>query len=105
MILSDNLETNNIYGNASKGLIPLIIYVENKVRNPPSFRLLIINTKNANYTQYDIMQLIKIKNDYPKINLVIYGGSGAPFVSFSQVVVCVISFILLMVNLGCKRAC
>ena len=32
-------------------------------------------------THYDIMQLIKIKQVYEKINIVINGGAGAPAVS------------------------
>lgn len=60
-IPSDNKGKDNIYGKAFDGSIPLIIHAENK---------------------YDIMQLIKIKQDYRKVNFVIYGGSGAPQISF-----------------------
>lgn len=80
-ILSNNKGKDSIYGRASNGSIPLVVYVENKVCY--SFTLLhplsLVNM--TNYSQHEILQLIKIKNDYPDINLVIYGGSGAPFVS------------------------
>ncbi|KAL3418578.1 hypothetical protein PVAG01_10294 [Phlyctema vagabunda] len=51
---------DSIYGKVANGTFPLVIYVEN---------------------HYDIQQLIKIKQDFPTINLVLKGGSGLPLVA------------------------
>ncbi|TVY81685.1 hypothetical protein LSUE1_G002182 [Lachnellula suecica] len=59
-IISDNGEKDNIYGRAVNGSFPLVVNVEN---------------------EYDIMQLIQIKQDYPDLNLVLFGGSGAALVA------------------------
>lgn len=59
-ILLSNKEKDNIYGRAINGSLPLVVHTENK---------------------YDIMQLIKIKNEFRSINLVILGGSEAPAVA------------------------
>ena len=49
-----------MYGLAANGSLPLVVTVEDK---------------------YDIMQLIKLKQDDPSLNLVLLGASGAPFVA------------------------
>ncbi|KAF4626832.1 hypothetical protein G7Y89_g11326 [Cudoniella acicularis] len=59
-ILSENGGKDNIYGKAANGSIPLVVHADN---------------------EYDIAQLIKIKESYPEINLVVYGGSGAHLVA------------------------
>jgi hypothetical protein len=38
---------------------------------------------DVNTSQYDIMQLIKIKQELPVINLILLGGAGAPLVRSS----------------------
>jgi hypothetical protein len=60
-ILNENKGKDNVYGKAASGDLPLVTHAESKD---------------------DILQLIRIKQQYPSLNLVIYGGSGAPFVSF-----------------------
>ncbi|RFU34480.1 hypothetical protein B7463_g1891, partial [Scytalidium lignicola] len=59
-ILFDNQGKDNIYGRVEGGSLPLVVHVENK---------------------YDIMQLIKIKQDYKSLKLVIQGGAGVPEVA------------------------
>ncbi|RDW75872.1 hypothetical protein BP5796_06693 [Coleophoma crateriformis] len=59
-LLTSSAGKDTIYGRVANGTFPLIITVENK---------------------YDIMQLIKIKQDYPGINMVLKGGAGMPFVA------------------------
>jgi imidazolonepropionase-like amidohydrolase len=59
-IITENTNKDNVYGRAANGSFPLVVYVEN---------------------EYDIQQLIKIKEDFPSLNLVIFGGSGAPLVA------------------------
>ncbi|KAL2065685.1 hypothetical protein VTL71DRAFT_3355 [Oculimacula yallundae] len=59
-IIDENKSKDNIYGKAANGTIPLVIHADN---------------------EYDIMQLIKIKQDYPELNLVVYGGYGAALVA------------------------
>lgn len=77
-ILSDNKGKENIYGSAANGSIPLVIHTENKVSLT---RTSLSDTKKTDSRKYDITQLIKIKQDYQDINLVIFGGSGAHLVS------------------------
>lgn len=76
-ILSDNKGKNNIYGTAANGSIPLVVHVENKVSCSFAAFHFPLDLHTTNSYQYDITQLIKIKQDYQDINLVIYGGSGA----------------------------
>ncbi|KAH8700941.1 hypothetical protein BGW36DRAFT_138382 [Talaromyces proteolyticus] len=59
-ILNDNKGKDTLYGKAANGKIPVVAHSENK---------------------YDILQLVKIKYDFPKVNLVIYGASEAPAVA------------------------
>ncbi|KAN0106170.1 carbohydrate esterase family 9 protein-like protein [Hyaloscypha variabilis] len=59
-ILTENAGKDNIYGKAADGAFPLVVHVQN---------------------EYDITQLIKIKQDFPVINLIILGGAGAPLVA------------------------
>lgn len=55
-ILTDNNGKENIYGRAANGDIPLLIHVQNK---------------------YDILQMVKVKQDYPSVNLVLVGAPEA----------------------------
>ncbi|KAK6580721.1 hypothetical protein PZA11_006957 [Diplocarpon coronariae] len=50
----------NVLGQAANGSIPLVVYADN---------------------EYDIQQLIKIKQDYRSLNLILFGGAGAPLVA------------------------
>ncbi|CAG8948765.1 hypothetical protein HYFRA_00001887 [Hymenoscyphus fraxineus] len=59
-ILNENKLKDNIYGKAANGSIPLVVHVEN---------------------EYDIQQLIRVKQQYNQTNLVIFGGSGAHLVA------------------------
>ncbi|KAH8802876.1 hypothetical protein F5884DRAFT_803522 [Xylogone sp. PMI_703] len=59
-ILSDNHGKDNVYARVENGSFPLVVHVENK---------------------YDVMQLIKIKQDYKSLKLVIQGGAGVPEVA------------------------
>ncbi|KAL1966639.1 hypothetical protein VTN77DRAFT_4050 [Rasamsonia byssochlamydoides] len=59
-ILSDNRGKDTIFGKAADGKIAVVVHAENK---------------------YDILQLIKVKNDYVKVKLVIFGGAEAPAVA------------------------
>ncbi|OKL56403.1 hypothetical protein UA08_08202 [Talaromyces atroroseus] len=59
-ILSENKGKDTLYGKAADGKIPVVVHTENK---------------------YDILQLIKIKKDYPKARLVVYGAAEAPSVA------------------------
>ncbi|KAH7317715.1 hypothetical protein BKA65DRAFT_438774 [Rhexocercosporidium sp. MPI-PUGE-AT-0058] len=59
-LIVENKGKNNIYGKAANGTVPLVVHADN---------------------EYDIMQLIKIKQEYPVLNLIIYGGYGAPLVA------------------------
>ncbi|KAK0112059.1 hypothetical protein ONS96_001319 [Cadophora gregata f. sp. sojae] len=59
-ILVENDKKDNIYGKAINGTIPLVVHADN---------------------EYDIMQLIRIKQDNPVLNLVIHGGYGAALVA------------------------
>lgn len=59
-IIIENEKTDNIYGKVANGAIPLVVHADN---------------------EYDIMQLIKVKQEYPVLNLVIHGGYGAPLVA------------------------
>ncbi|KAG4443289.1 hypothetical protein IFR05_001233 [Cadophora sp. M221] len=59
-LIVENQGGDNIYGKAANGSIPLVVHADN---------------------EYDIMQLIKIKQEYPTLNLAIYGGYGAPLVA------------------------
>ncbi|CRG89988.1 Multiple PDZ domain protein [Talaromyces islandicus] len=59
-ILSDNKGKDTLYGKAADGKIPVVVHTENK---------------------YDILQIIKVKSDYPKAKLIIYGASEAPAVA------------------------
>lgn len=59
-ILSNNKDKDNVYGLAANGSLPLVATVEDK---------------------HDIVQLIKLKQDNPFINLVLLGASGAPSVA------------------------
>lgn len=75
--MSDNKDKKNVYGKAANGRIPVVVHVENEVcfvkSSPWSFKLI--------FLKYDIAQLMKVKTDYPDVNIVIMGGSGAPLVS------------------------
>lgn len=55
-ILKDNIGKDNVYGRAANGSLPLVVRAENK---------------------YDIMQLIKVKQDFHQVDLVLLGGSEA----------------------------
>ena len=55
-ILKDNIGKDNVYGRAANGSLPLVIRADNK---------------------YDIMQLIKVKQDFSQVDLVLVGGSEA----------------------------
>lgn len=59
-VLTDNRGKGNIYGMASSGEIPVLVYVKNK---------------------YDIMQMIQVKKDYPAVNLVLVGASESYLVA------------------------
>ena len=74
-ILTENEGKDNIYGKAADGTFPLVVHVQNEV-NSTIFLL----SFEANHSQYDILQLIKIKQDILAINLIILGGAGAPLV-------------------------
>lgn len=73
--LSQNKSKDDIYGKAVNGTIPLVVHVENEVRT----RLLFL--AKADFSQYDIMQLIKIKQETPSLDLVVMGGGGAHLVN------------------------
>lgn len=76
LILDENKEKDNVYGKAANGTIPLVVHADNEV-----LTIRIGAQTLTDVPQYDIMQLIKIKQEYPSINLVIFGGAGAPLVS------------------------
>ncbi|RAO69059.1 uncharacterized protein BHQ10_005071 [Talaromyces amestolkiae] len=59
-ILSENKAKDTLYGKAADGKIAVVVHTDNK---------------------YDILQIIKIKKDYPKANLVVYGAAEAPSVA------------------------
>lgn len=59
-ILTDHKNKDNIYGLAAKGKIPLLVDVQSK---------------------YDILQMIKIKKDFPSVNLVLVGAPDAYLVA------------------------
>ncbi|KAJ8058223.1 hypothetical protein OCU04_012419 [Sclerotinia nivalis] len=60
-ILLVNVGKNNVYGTVANGTFPLVVHVDN---------------------EYDILQLIKLKNDHPlPLNLVLLGGAGAHLVA------------------------
>ncbi|EED16397.1 conserved hypothetical protein [Talaromyces stipitatus ATCC 10500] len=59
-ILSQNKGKDTLYGKAADGKIAVVVHTENK---------------------YDILQIIKIKKDYPKARLVVYGAAEAPSVA------------------------
>jgi len=73
--LAENGGKDNIYGKAADGTFPLVVHVQNEVQS-----IIFLLTFRANHNQYDILQLIKIKQDFPAINLIILGGAGAPLV-------------------------
>lgn len=74
-IISENQAADNVYGSAANGTLPLVVHVENEVGS------ISIQSFITNNSEYDIMQLIKIKQDYTDVNLVVFGGSGAPLAS------------------------
>jgi hypothetical protein len=74
-ILTENAGKDNIYGKAADGAFPLVVHVQNEVHST-----LLLLAFGTNRSQYDITQLIKIKQDFPVINLIILGGAGAPLV-------------------------
>ncbi|KAI9743083.1 MAG: hypothetical protein M1818_003378 [Claussenomyces sp. TS43310] len=59
-ILFENRGKDNVYGKAANGTLPVVLHVENK---------------------YDILEMIKLKKDHGDVNMIIYGGSGAPAVA------------------------
>ncbi|ESZ90644.1 hypothetical protein SBOR_8978 [Sclerotinia borealis F-4128] len=60
-LLLNNLGKDNVYGTVSNGSFPLVVHVDN---------------------EYDILQLIKLKNDHPSpLKLVLLGGAGAHLVA------------------------
>jgi len=59
-ILTDNVGKDNVFGRAANGSLPLVVHVDN---------------------EYDILQLIKLKTDYPDVNLVLLGGAEAHLVA------------------------
>ncbi|KAA8567452.1 hypothetical protein MFRU_040g00350 [Monilinia fructicola] len=60
-ILINNIGKDNIYGTVANGTFPLVVHVDN---------------------EYDILQLIKVKNDHPlPLKLVLSGGAGAHLVA------------------------
>jgi hypothetical protein len=77
-IISENQHEDNIYARAANGSFPLVIHAENEV-DTPSLPLWSLLTNIL--LQYDITQLIKIKQDFESLNLVIFGGAGTPLVS------------------------
>lgn len=60
-----------MFGRVVSGSLPLVVDVQNKVSSVifRDYVLLIL--------QYDIAQLIKIKHDFPSINLILYGAAEA----------------------------
>ncbi|KUJ07432.1 composite domain of metallo-dependent hydrolase [Mollisia scopiformis] len=58
--LAESKAKDDIFGRAANGSIPLVVHVEN---------------------EYDIMSLIKIKQERPALDLVIMGGGGAHLVA------------------------
>ncbi|TID14531.1 carbohydrate esterase family 9 protein-like protein [Venturia nashicola] len=59
-ILKSGENMESVFGAARNGTIPLVIHTENK---------------------YDIQQMIMIKEDFPSLDLVIFGGAEAPSVA------------------------
>ncbi|TGO87835.1 hypothetical protein BPOR_0200g00040 [Botrytis porri] len=60
-ILVKNIGKDNVYGTVANGSFPLVVHVDN---------------------EYDILQLIKLKNNHPlPLNLVLLGGAGAHLVA------------------------
>jgi hypothetical protein len=58
--LTENKEKDSIYGRAANGSFPLVVHAEN---------------------EFDIQQLIKIKQETPALDLVLFGGGGAHLVA------------------------
>lgn len=82
----DNRGKDNLYGKAADGKLPVVVHADNKVCSS-IHRLPVHEVGTYSLRQYDILQLIKIKNEYSKVQLVIFGGAEAPAVSFLTLVI------------------